>query len=98
MPYHYTDKARESDPNALPDVEVFGPETQGECDHCTSGAMFVEDDQHCDSCSGGRIVATDEAGYFYAYGFPGCLCDSAPVGPFNTEAAALADARESAGF
>jgi len=37
-------------------------------------------------------------GYFYAFGFPGCLWDSDPVGPFDTEAEALQNARESAGF
>ena len=39
-----------------------------------------------------------EAGFYYAHGFPGCLWDSDPVGPFNTEAEALAAARGSAGF
>ena len=32
-------------------------------------------------------------GWYYAFGFPGCLWDSDPVGPFDTEAEALADAR-----
>ena len=35
-----------------------------------------------------------QRGFFYAYGFPGCLHDSEPVGPFNTEQEALTDARE----
>ncbi len=35
-------------------------------------------------------------GFYYAFGFPGCLWDSDPVGPFDTEAAALADARREA--
>lgn len=34
------------------------------------------------------------AGWFYAFGFPGCLHDSDPVGPYPTEAEALAAARE----
>lgn len=34
------------------------------------------------------------AGWFYAFGFPGCLHDSDPVGPYSTEAEALAAARE----
>ena len=34
-----------------------------------------------------------KAGYFYAFGFPGCLHDSDPYGPFPTYEAALADAR-----
>ena len=36
-----------------------------------------------------------ESGFYYAYGFPGCLHDSDPVGPFNTEQEALEDARKS---
>tara|TARA_R100001132_G_C3208517_1_gene52526 strand:- start:319 stop:528 length:210 start_codon:yes stop_codon:yes gene_type:complete len=35
-----------------------------------------------------------KSGYYYAYGFPGCLHDSEPVGPFKTEQEALNDARE----
>ena len=37
-------------------------------------------------------------GYYYAFGFPGCLWGSEPVGPFETEAEALEAAREDAGF
>lgn len=32
-------------------------------------------------------------GWYWAAGFPGCLWDSDPVGPFDTEAEALEDAR-----
>ena len=32
-------------------------------------------------------------GWFYWFCFPGCLPDSEPKGPFETEAEALADAR-----
>jgi hypothetical protein len=34
-----------------------------------------------------------EQGWYYWYCFPGCLPDSDPVGPFATEAEALADAQ-----
>lgn len=34
-----------------------------------------------------------ELGWYYWYCFPGCLPDSDPMGPFDTEAEALADAR-----
>jgi len=37
-------------------------------------------------------------GWYYWACFPGCIPDSDPCGPFETEAAALADARESAGY
>ena len=35
-----------------------------------------------------------KSGFYYAYGFPGCLHDSDPVGPFKTDQEALKDARE----
>ncbi|MEE8607468.1 MAG: hypothetical protein V3S55_07690 [Nitrospiraceae bacterium] len=38
-------------------------------------------------------VWTLERGFYYAFGFPGCLWDSDPTGPFTTYQAALDDAR-----
>jgi hypothetical protein len=35
-----------------------------------------------------------EAGWYWWACFPGCLPDSDPVGPFATEAEAIADAQE----
>jgi len=61
----YSDPRRESDPHALPDVEVF-PHT----------AYGMED-----------------AGWYYWFCLPGCLPDSDPFGPFETEAATIADAQ-----
>ena len=81
MPYFYTDETRESDPGALPDVEVFHGTA------CEEGGCGWYDLASCG--------ADDHVnGYFYAFGFPGCLWDSDPVGPFDTEAEALADARK----
>jgi len=77
MAYHYSDTTRESEPTALPDVEVFyrGP---GE-------TTWTDDDgeQH-----------DDGPGWYYWFCFPGCLPGGDPVGPFEREADALADARE----
>jgi hypothetical protein len=39
-----------------------------------------------------------ESGFYYAYGFPGCMWDSEPVGPFGTEDEALTAARKEAGY
>ena len=39
--------------------------------------------------------AITKSGWYYAYGFPGCLWDSFPVGPFSTEVEALKEARSS---
>jgi len=33
-------------------------------------------------------------GFYYAFGFPGCLWDSEPIGPYATAEEALQDARE----
>jgi len=35
----------------------------------------------------------DGPGWYYWFCFPGCLPDGDPIGPFATQAAALADAR-----
>ena len=35
-----------------------------------------------------------EQGFYYWYCFPGCLPDSEPIGPFDTEQEAIDDARE----
>jgi len=95
--FHYTDPKRENDdPHALPDVEIFLSDV-GECG-CDSGPVLM-----CPESLGGGGFVQCECGdtfrasevnvWFYAYGLPGCLWDSDPIGPFDTEAEALADAR-----
>lgn len=44
-----------------------------------------------------REIDADGAGWFYAYGLPGCLPDSDPFGPFKTSDEAVRDARLNAG-
>ena len=81
MPYHYNDPKRENEPTAFPNVEVF----------------FNDEDSGqwgCEPRNFGSDGYPIESGWYYAFGFPGCLWDSDPVGPFDTEAEALADARE----
>ncbi len=95
MAYFYSDPSRESDPYALPNVEVFGPMQSGECNRCTSGAMYADQgEQDCDSCPDGKVEPDGESGFYYAFGFPGCLPDGDAVGPFATEVLAIAAARE----
>lgn len=74
MSYIYSDPTRETDPHALPDVEVF---TLGECKEDHASEWFAG------------------IGWYFAFGFPGCLWDSDPIGPFNTEQEAINAARES---
>ena len=82
--YIHSDPSRESDPHAQPNVEV----------------LYISDQMR-----GADILASHAAGvspsweyhklgFYYAFGFPGCLWDSDPVGPFDTEAEAIAAARE----
>jgi hypothetical protein len=68
----YSDPSRESDPHALPDVEVF----------------------YHNACPINDPMASYEAGWYYWYCFPGCMPDSDPIGPFATEAEALAAAQD----
>jgi len=73
MSQHYSNPRRQSDPYALPDVEIF----------YYNGGDFVEGEEL-------------EPGWYWQSCFPGCLPDSDPIGPFDSEDAALADAREQA--
>lgn len=76
MSQHYSDPERESDPYALPDVEVFYAD-EGELPSPESDP--------------GREMM---GGWYWWSCFPGCLPDSDPFGPFDSEAEALADAQE----
>ena len=78
----YSDPARESDPYALPDVEVF------EVDEHTPEHFF--------DAVGTDPIATDLVGWYWWSCFPGCLPDGEPNGPFATEAEAIANAQEGA--
>ena len=71
----YSDPKRETDPHALPDVEVFYVDE--------NDVLFVETPE---SVSGG-------VGWYWWPCFPGCLPDSDPIGPFDTEEAAIKDAQ-----
>ena len=78
----YSDPKRESDPHALPDVEVFYDDE----DRPPWGGEPRNFD------SQGRPVA---AGWYWWSCFTGCL-PAEPVGPFATQAEALADAQKGA--
>lgn len=86
----YSDPTRADDPHALPDVEVFyvwdaaKRKSHNAYDRMWSDQFSEDDDELL------------EAGWYYWYCFPGCLPDSDPVGPFATEALALADAQQDA--
>jgi hypothetical protein len=77
----YSDPARESEPYALPDVEVFGV-SQMEVNYNLANL------DHADE------YTITEPGWYWWSCLPGCLPDSDPYGPFATEAEAIADAQE----
>lgn len=86
----YSDPTRESDPYALPDIEVFYHE-HAKRELCALNAGYKAELY-------GECVVDDEGncggtGWYWWACFPGCLPDSDPVGPFDTEADALADAQ-----
>ena len=76
----YSDPTRESDPMSLPDVEVFYSDVSEQ----TPDTVFYN--EYDDEPYG--------SGYFYWYCFPGCLPDSSPFGPFETEQEAIDHCRE----
>lgn len=74
----YSDPTRESDPHALPAVEVFylrQPAILDECWFDESGEPYPD-------------------GWYWRSYFLGCLPTSEPMGPFNSEAKALTDAQD----
>ena len=103
MAYHYTDPTRESDPHTLPDVEIWWGYNH-QCTVCSCETpltpdyygLLYQEREICPTCETvGSLKVVDTARkHWYAYGFPGCLWDSDPIGPFDTEAEALEAARE----
>jgi hypothetical protein len=101
----YSNPEMESDPCALPDVEVF---------YMTAEEYVLQDEDLCwearkkfplasmNSKEREKAIewAVDESGaaggWFYWYCQPGCLPDSSPEGPFPTADAAKQAAQESA--
>ena len=98
MGYYYSDPERENEVTALPDVEVFAAPVI-ECKECGTETMQAADwsdpiAADCPSCLATIHRGLTRDGWFYAFGFPGCLWDSDPVGPFDSEEEALAEAQQ----
>jgi len=81
MPQAYSDPTRADDQHALPDVEVFHM-SRAEME---PGTIWESEDEPGSFC---------EPGYYWWTCFPGCMPDGPPMGPFETEAEALADAQD----
>ena len=82
MTMFYSNPSRESAPHALPDCEAF---------EVSERAMQRHRRQHPGEDGPCGITS---AGWYWWPCFPGCMPDGDPVGPFATEAEAIADAQE----
>jgi len=106
----YTDKTRESEPHALPNAEVFKG-YEHECQACQASFPLFPDyygilypkQAECPECAaisssgtGARCIDTKVKWYWWPC-FPGCMPDSDPMGPFDSEQAAIDDAQENGG-
>ena len=101
----YSDPSRETDPHALPDVEVFeltaAEVVELDTDLMEEYASFHEY-RLCNMNSKVREQMIDSiiaqqgitGGWFYQFCFPECLPDSDPIGPFATADEARTAAQE----
>lgn len=96
MAQHYSDPKRASEPTALPNVETFLAAVVA-CANCDNTNAVTD---YPGTCACGATLTTEDRvsadAWWWWSCFPGCLPDSEPIGPFDSEADALADARESA--
>ncbi len=100
----YSDPSRESDPHALPDVEVFEL-TAREVAEMDTDLIYeyhkLREFRLAGMSSANRDAMLDTiikehditGGWYWQSCFPGCLPDSDPIGPFATRDEALADAQ-----
>ena len=97
MPQHYMDPSNANDPHRLPNILTMLV-AYAYCGDC--GSLVLSEtgakrercqEPGCDDNPDGAEV--NKVAWFYWFCLPGCLPDSEPVGPFETEEAALADAR-----
>lgn len=80
----YSNPARESDPHALPDVEVFYM-SASDIAGASRGTCWLDENDE----------PLLKPGWFWWSCFPGCLPDGEPNGPFKTADEAKADAQSS---
>jgi len=95
MSRHYSNPKRESDPWALPDIETWEVDAATdpeECPGCSDTTRFGADEETEEDRE--QFHLSNCRGWWWRSGFPGCLPDGEAQGPYETEAEALADARE----
>ena len=84
MSQAYSDPSREEETYALPDIETFHHPNDYQLNEPGAGTGLAGDDFGYDYYP---------SGWYWWSCFPGCLPDGDPVGPFNTEEEALANAQ-----
>lgn len=105
MSQHYSDPDRESDPHALPDVEVFqltAREVAEQDEDMVRDYMRKHEFRLAAMNSRTRESMFDSmvenegitGGWFYWFCFPGCMPESSPFGPYESHAAAVKAAQE----
>lgn len=105
MSQFYTDPSRAADPYALPDAEVFqltAEEVAAMDEDLVYEYMRRREFRLAGMNSRDRermleaIIKEQgiRGGWFYWYCLPGCLPDSCPIGPFDTEIEAIEAAQE----
>lgn len=106
MSQHYSNPARESDPYALPDVEVFflAADEQAELptyedewnELLKRPALRLATMNSRDHAKLVDVLVSEcgiTGGWFWQPCFPGCLPDGDPIGPFETRDEAIKDAQ-----
>ena len=105
MSQAYSDPTREDDPHALPNIETLEL-TALEVAEMEEDLIweYMRRHEYRLASMNGKVreamldAIVDEeqitGGWYWWSCFPGCLPDSEPMGPFQTEAEALADAQE----
>ena len=82
----YSNPKRENEPHALPDVEVFYMSDDEIESYGHDSIWFCPDDG----------FTYMPGGWYYWPCLPGCLPDGDPIGPFESEQAAIDDAQADA--
>jgi len=108
MTQAYSDPSREDDAYALPDIEVFYLTAEEVATQTDEDRQYEWLKQYPLATMNSRdrqamLDAMIEAegitgGWFWWSCFPGCLPDSEPMGPYDTEAEALANAQDDSGY
>ena len=86
MAQTYSDPTREDDLYALPNVEVFYVDEFEAAENARLNGNGTNDPID--------YVVAETPGWYWWSCFPGCLPDSDPYGPFDTEQEAINDARD----